>query len=95
MPSTIDPRLDEFDPRFCRVCGYDPGDPPWGDNGLDPSFEICSCCGVEWGYQDMKLEGVLKYRERWLGAGARWAYPKDDDGLSTEVRLARVIPESS
>jgi hypothetical protein len=33
---------------FCRVCGYEPADPPWGQDGAIPSFELCPSCGVEW-----------------------------------------------
>lgn len=43
MPRTVD--------LFCRVCGFQAGDPPWGQDGLTPLFEHCPRW-VEWGYQD-------------------------------------------
>ncbi|PBC22211.1 hypothetical protein CK226_16405 [Mesorhizobium sp. WSM4311] len=37
----------------CRVCGLDQSpDMPWGESGGEPSYAICSCCGVEFGYED-------------------------------------------
>jgi len=78
----------------CRVCGYAPADPPWGVDGSTPSFEICPCCGVEFGYEDATPGGVRRYRELWLSTGGRWS---DDsapgDGLATAVRLQRVADE--
>jgi hypothetical protein len=79
------------DSNFCRVCGYEPKAPPWGQDGLTPSFEFCPCCGAEWGYQDATAVGVARFRQFWLDQGAPWrdsAVP--NDGLSTEVRLGRV-----
>ncbi|MBO1348914.1 MAG: hypothetical protein EBE86_016690 [Hormoscilla sp. GUM202] len=32
--------------------------------------------GVDFGYQDAKLTGIKKYRERWLSQGAPWFWPK-------------------
>lgn len=76
---------------YCRVCGYEPDAPPWGISGADPSWEICPCCGVEFGYEDSSLEGTRQYRDRWLNSGARWLDPTEaPDGLSAEARLARV-----
>lgn len=39
--------------NFCHVCGYPLGDyNPWGDDGKTPTYDICPCCGVEWGNED-------------------------------------------
>ncbi|MEQ6970647.1 hypothetical protein [Pectobacterium polaris] len=56
----------------CRVCGAEQSDPPWGDNGKDATFNICDCCGVEFGYEDATLTGIKRYREKWLTSGAKW-----------------------
>ncbi|UFH53658.1 hypothetical protein [Spirosoma sp. KNUC1025] len=57
---------------LCKVCGFEQLDPPWGEDGRTPTFEICVCCGTEFGYEDATLQGVLKYREKWLKQGAKW-----------------------
>jgi hypothetical protein len=37
----------------CPVCAYpDLGGPAYDDTGC-PTFEICPCCGVEFGYNDI------------------------------------------
>jgi hypothetical protein len=57
----------------CRVCGYlDEQDPPWGEDGETPSFDICVCCGVTHGYQDTLVESVKKYRKTWMDSGCQW-----------------------
>jgi hypothetical protein len=55
---------------LCRVCGYENAEPPWGEDGLSPTFNFCPCCGVEFGYQDHHLESIRTYRENWLNKGA-------------------------
>ena len=51
----------------CRVCGYtDAIFFPWGNDGKTPSFEICKCCNVEFGYEDCQLSSIRKYRQKWL-----------------------------
>lgn len=77
---------------YCRVCGYLPPDPPWEVGGREPSFEVCSCCGVEWGYEDSSPAGVARYRSRWLAAGGVWQDKRTPhDGLDAEARMARVL----
>lgn len=60
----------------CRVCGLLHPEPPWGLSGNDPSYEICPCCGVEFGYEDCTKIGVLSYRKRWLDSGGHWKFKK-------------------
>lgn len=57
----------------CRICGSDHGPDflPWGISGDSPTFEICNECGVEFGYQDTNLEGILAYREQYLNGLSR------------------------
>lgn len=50
----------------CRVCGYYMEDAPWGDDGQSPTYEICPCCGVEFGNEDYTLESTIEYRNKWL-----------------------------
>lgn len=56
----------------CRVCGLLQDDPPWGADGRTPNFEICVCCGTEFGYEDISRSSVLRKRAQWLSTGARW-----------------------
>jgi len=59
----------------CRVCGYLLDSPPWGDDGASPTFDICPCCGVEFGYQDCLVKAAKKYRKEWIDKGAKWSEP--------------------
>ncbi|OLY94437.1 hypothetical protein [Cnuella takakiae] len=56
----------------CRVCGLEQIEKPWGDDGATPSFEICDCCGVEFGYEDSTELSIKRYREDWLRRGGEW-----------------------
>lgn len=58
--------------RACRVCGFDNGFHPWGEDGKTASYEICDCCGVEFGYEDSNVESVKLYRQSWVEKGAPW-----------------------
>lgn len=75
----------------CRVCGYELPAYPWSDGGSAPSFELCPCCGVEFGYEDATADGVRHFRDRWLAAGSPWVDRRTPpDGLGVADRLERV-----
>ena len=57
---------------YCRICGLRQSEPPWGEDGKIPSYDICSCCGVEFGNEDYTLESIKRYRTKWIGEGAKW-----------------------
>lgn len=61
----------------CRVCGLRQSVQPWGKDDKIPSYKICSCCGVVFGYEDATKESVINYRKAWLENGARWFVPRD------------------
>lgn len=69
------------DPHLCHVCGYKSAGYPWGENSLKPSFEICSCCGTEFGNDDATPKGVRQARAKWMENGYPWVKselkPKD------------------
>jgi len=59
----------------CPACGY-PGlaEPPWRHG--QPSDEICPCCGLHFGYDDVaggeparRTAGYLRWRRRWAAEG--------------------------
>ena len=47
-----------------------------GDDGKTPTFDICPCCGVEWGNEDYTTESRTEYRNKWLADGAKWFEPQ-------------------
>lgn len=58
---------------ICPVCGYDKlTEEPYDDDG-NPSYEICNCCGFEFGYDDSSEGRSFEiYRKRWIEKGASW-----------------------
>lgn len=56
----------------CRVCGCSSEEFPWGEDGKSPTYEICPCCGVQFGKEDVTLESIQKYRAEWLRKRAKW-----------------------
>jgi hypothetical protein len=50
----------------CAWCVEGVDNPPWGMSGEDPSYSLCPCCGVEFGYGDASLAGMRRWREQWL-----------------------------
>ncbi len=58
------------DNSLCRVCGLNLGNElPWGLDGQTASFNICPCCGVEFGYEDATLDGIARFRDDWIANG--------------------------
>lgn len=60
----------------CRVCGLYITIKPWGNDGQSPTFEICPCCGVEFGNEDYSLDSIRNFRKEWLSQGTPWFDPK-------------------
>lgn len=58
--------------HLCRVCGLYQEESPWGADGNTPTFNICDCCGVEFGYEDATPQAAEKFRCAWLASGAQW-----------------------
>jgi hypothetical protein len=82
--------------RALSSAGYDGlMERSYDDNG-NPSFEICHCCGYQFGYDDGS-EGIghSEYRSNWLTSGAKWfranRKPAEWD---IEVQLARLRSQS-
>lgn len=63
--------------HFCRVCGLYSKTPPWGEDNQTPTYEICSCCGVEFGNEDYTLGSIKSYRDNWINSGLKWFDPKE------------------
>ena len=59
------------DEYCCPVCGYlGLAEPPYDKYGC-ASFDICPCCGTEFGYDDNK-ESHNSLRLRWVKKGMLW-----------------------
>lgn len=56
---------------ICPVCGYDGLDEPPYDSTGSASFDICPCCGTEFGYDD-SVKTHAEIRDRWLNNGGHW-----------------------
>ena len=57
---------------YCRICGYRLCFEPWGDDGKTPTYEICPCCGVEFGNEDCTMKSIKEYRGSWIKSGCKW-----------------------
>lgn len=78
---------------LCKVCGLKQASLPWGADNKTPSFEICACCGVEFGYEDSTLIAIKKYREEWINNGAKWFKPKETPLLWSLENQLMMIPK--
>lgn len=78
----------------CRVCGYSYGNfHPWGNDEETPSYDICICCGVEFGNEDYCIDSIRKYREEWIRSGAKW-YSINERPAEWNINVQiRNIPE--
>ena len=62
--------IDKF--TVCRICGYKYNDYyPWGKDGGTPTYDICVCCGIEFGYEDDNLTEIRKSRQKWIENGMK------------------------
>jgi hypothetical protein len=79
--------MTEIDPdSCCRICGYFDGHEPWvGD--------LCPCCGVQHGDEDVRIHSLKAYRRRWIANGSPWFKPEArPGGWNLELQLKRVPP---
>jgi len=56
----------------CRVCGYYSKDYPWGEDGKSPTYQLCPCCGVQYGVKDITPEEIQNERELWIKNKYKW-----------------------
>lgn len=78
----------------CRVCGLYIDDKPWGENGMCPTYEICPCCGVEFGNEDYTIESIKEYRTQWIKKGYQWFNPKEKpENWNLEIQMLNIADE--
>ena len=78
--------------HHCRVCGLYNETPPWGEDGLTPTYEICPCCGVESGNEDFTPESTKLYRDKWINHGAKWFDPDEKQDHWDWMEQKKNIP---
>lgn len=59
----------------CPACGFELNGPPW--RGEDPSWNICPCCGIEFGYDEYDSEFFDRREEFADEAQYREAFYRD------------------
>lgn len=73
---------------ICPVCMYpDLDEAPYDSFGC-ASYNICPCCGTEFGYDDSSVTH-LALRQRWRESGMRWwsVSQSPPQGWSAELQL--------
>ena len=79
---------------YCRVCGLYNEDKPWEQDDNSPTYEICPCCGVEFGYEDYTIESTIEYRKKWIENGAKWFNAKKKPEVwNLEKQLQNILNE--
>ena len=61
---------------LCPICGFDKLQEEPFDKNNEPSYEICPCCGFEFGFNgDNRKDRFNEYRKQWISDGAKWFMP--------------------
>ncbi len=70
----------------CPVCGWlgleEEPRIPYG------THEICSCCGIQLGYEVSNEKGAIRERKEWLARGAPWA-DEEEEPTDWSIELAK------
>ena len=62
--------------QYCPVCGYNLGFAAWDNDSA--SHEICPCCGIQYGYDDMGGGDLKKRHEIYENWKKKWIiFPKN------------------
>ena len=78
-------------------------EPPYEDSLGPASYDVCSCCGFEFGFDDnpgasARADSFESYRQDWLDRGAPWFSPvARPAGWSVDEQLAAagLIPSAT
>lgn len=92
LPELLDVGLEYL--YCCRVCGYRLPFYTWGRDNKSPTFELCPCCGVQFGVMDETPLLASQERQRWLSEGMPW-FQKDQkpENWQPEEQLAQIPSE--
>ncbi len=80
---------------ICPVCGYPYLQSPPYDSDGNPSYDICDCCGFEFGFDDANNGVSFKdYREKWIANGNKWFWPdKKPSNWSLKKQIKAIIDD--
>ena len=79
--------------KNCRVCGLMQAEPVWGDDGNSPTFEICACCGVQFGYGDDTVDNCHAIRKHWIKVeNMKWLVPNEKPIRWSWEQQKQLIP---
>ncbi|WP_086444738.1 hypothetical protein [Candidatus Enterococcus lemimoniae] len=62
---------------ICPVCGFEGLELEAYNDFDEPSYEICPCCGFQFGFDDDNAEHdknieIDRWRNRWISEGCNW-----------------------
>lgn len=78
----------------CMVCGCYSVDFPWGEDGKSPTFQLCPCCGVQFGKEDSTMESIKTYRAEWKNSGGNWFMKNEKpEGWDIEEQMKNIPNE--
>ncbi len=79
---------------MCPVCGYKNLDePPRSPEGY-PSYEVCECCGFEFGVQDDDRGYTYRsFRLEWLRRGSPWHHGEKPVNWDLAAQLKNLQDE--
>ena len=82
---------------MCPVCGFDELNEPPYDQKNAPSYEICPCCGFEFGFDGANNSiAYVDFRQRWIKNGAHWFRPKSKpDSWDLKEQLSNLAKNRS
>jgi transcription elongation factor Elf1 len=70
----------------CPVCGYNKLDKQPYDEKNRGSFDICPCCGFQYGVDDDDKHYTFEsYRNNWLKKGAKW-FSNDNEPINWDLK---------
>ena len=94
--STSDSQDKGHDPAIhnCRVCGLKQKDPPWGESGFEPTYDICPCCSTEFGLDDRTSAQRFEVRGHWIKSGYPWFHPEQKPpDWDPDAQMAQIPEE--
>ncbi len=79
------PFLHDISPPYCQYLG-------------EPSYDVCPCCGFEFGFDDepdtASPQSFEEYRGEWIRDGCQWFDLSKKPGewnLEMQLRVARIL----
>src|SRR5436305_1199927 len=77
---------------------HHPGPPPYEQWYGDPSYDVCACCGFEFGNDDnpgtAPPSTFEQYRREWVAEGCRWFDPAQQPtvwSVEEQFAAARIV----